>query len=222
MILRAIGGLLVLIAAMALALLIPAGTLAFVQAWTYLAVFGLSALLITVYLIRFDRALLQRRLEAGPAAEPERRQRVLSTVANVGFLLLFVIAGLDRRFGWSNVPMTLSLATDIAVAAGFVVVFLTFRANTFTGGTIRVAEGQRLADTGPYALVRHPMYAGAVLMLVASPIALGSWWACLAVALMIVAIVARLLDEERYLAARLAGYSEYCSRVRYRLVPFVW
>lgn len=108
------------------------------------------------------------------------------------------------------------------MAVGFAVVFLTFRANSFTSATVRVAEGQPLVDRGPYAVVRHPMYAGALLMLAVTPVALGSWWAELAVVPLVAAIAARLLDEERYLGAHLAGYEDYRRRVRYRLVPYAW
>jgi protein-S-isoprenylcysteine O-methyltransferase Ste14 len=115
-----------------------------------------------------------------------------------------------------------SLVADAAVLAGFAIVFLTFRANSYTSATIAVAKEQPLVDHGPYAVVRHPMYAGALLMLLATPIALGSWWASSGVLLMVLAIVARLLGEERYLAAHLAGYADYRRRVRYRLIPYVW
>lgn len=151
--------------AIALLIVLPAGTVRYWQAWVYLGAFGGSTLAITAYLVRHDRALLARRLDAGPIAEREARQKALSAMANVGFIALFVVAGLDRRFRWSSVSPMASLIADAVVIVGFVIVFLTFRANSFTSATIAVAAQQSLADTGPYAVVRHPMYAGALLML---------------------------------------------------------
>jgi protein-S-isoprenylcysteine O-methyltransferase Ste14 len=211
-----------MMAAIALLIFLPAGAVRYWQAWVYLAAFGGSTLGITAYLARFDRALLARRLEAGPIAEHESRHKLPSALAGLGFMALFVIAGLDRRFHWSSVSPIASLVADAAVLAGFAIVFLTFRANSYTSATIAVAKEQPLVDHGPYAVVRHPMYAGALLMLLATPIALGSWWASSGVLLMVLAIVARLLGEERYLAAHLAGYADYRRRVRYRLIPYVW
>ena len=219
---RATLGLGVMMLAIALLIFLPAGTVRYWQAWAYLAVFGGSTAIITAYLVRYDRALLARRLEAGPLAEREHRQKMLSGIANLGFLALFVLSGVDRRLHWSTVSPMASLIADAVVLVGFAIVLLTFRSNSYTSATIVVAKQQPLVDQGPYGVVRHPMYAGALLMLVATPVALGSWWASLGVLLMIAAIVARLLDEERHLSAHLGGYAGYRRRVRYRLVPYVW
>jgi protein-S-isoprenylcysteine O-methyltransferase Ste14 len=108
------------------------------------------------------------------------------------------------------------------VAAGFFVVYRVFRENTFTAGTIEIAEQQTVVSTGPYAVVRHPMYAGALILLLGTPLALGSWWDLLSLFPMTAVLVARLLDEEEYLARGLRGYREYCQKVRFRLLPFVW
>ena len=220
--LRATVGLCTLLASLALVLLVSAGSLRFWRAWAYLSVFALCVVLITAYLAAHDRALLARRVAAGPAAERERRQRVISAVAGVFFLALFAVAGLDARFGWSAVPPAVSVGAELFVVAGFGIVFLTFRANSYTSATIEVTAGQPLIDHGPYALVRHPMYAGAVVLLLATPLALGSWIAIACALALVVAIVARLVAEERYLRARLPGYEAYRARVPYRLVPFVW
>jgi len=219
---KATVGLLALIGSLALVLFLSAGSPQFWQAWLYLAVFALCVLLITAYLAAYDRALLARRVAAGPAAERERRQQVISGLANVFFLGLFVVAGLDARFGWSAVPPAASVAADLLVVAGFGIVFLTFRANSYASAVIEVAETQTLVDRGPYGVMRHPMYAGALLLLLATPVALGSWVGVSCTLPLILAIVARLLDEERYLRANLRGYEAYCARVPYRLVPLVW
>lgn len=222
MIARALLGLVFLVVVIGAAIFASAGTLALWRAWAYLAVFGGASLAITAYLIRYDRGLLERRVQAGPAAETSRTQRVLQSLASLAFLGTFVVAGLDARRGWSTVPAAASVAADAAVAVGFAIVFLVFRANTFTSATIEVAREQTVITTGPYRHVRHPMYAGAIVLLVATPIALGSWPALACAVALIGVVVARLRDEERFLAANLAGYAEYQERVRYRLVPGVW
>jgi protein-S-isoprenylcysteine O-methyltransferase Ste14 len=163
-------------------------------------------------------------VKAAPGSEADPMQNVIQGLAGLVFLATFAVPGLDRRFGESDVPLAVSLVGDVMIAAGFLIVFLTFRENTFTAGTID-AEGQHVIDSGPYAIVRHPMYAGALVMIVGVPLALGSWWGLIPAALL-VPVVAwrawRLLREETFLAANLPGYGDYCGRVRYRLVPMFW
>jgi protein-S-isoprenylcysteine O-methyltransferase Ste14 len=211
-----------LIGMLALLIFLPAGTARFWQGWSYLAAFGGSTIVITLDLAGRDRALLARRLEGGPRAETRPRQRLVSALANVAFLALYLVAGLDERFGWSAMSPVASFVADLVVVAGFLIVYLTFRANSYTSATVTVGEGQTVVDRGPYALVRHPMYAGAFLLLLASPVALDSSWAFVPVVPLLAAIVARLLDEERFLAEHLQGYAAYSARVRARIVPFIW
>lgn len=149
-------------------------------------------------------------------------QNVIQGLAGLVFLATFAVPGLDRRFGESHVPLAVSLVGDAMIAAGFLIVFLTFRENTFTAGTIEIAEGQHVIDSGPYAIVRHPMYAGALVMIVGVPLALGSWWGLIPAALLVPILAWRLLREETFLAANLPDYGDYCGRVRYRLVPMFW
>src|SRR5512140_2446860 len=222
LILRSFAGLLFLLGVLGLALFASAGTVSYWQAWLYLAVFGLSVLLITLYLFVRDRRLLERRLNVGPAAERQRAQQVIQGLASMFFLLVYVVAGLDRRFGWSHVPPAISVVSEAAVALGLLVVFLVFRANAYTSAIIEVADQQRVVSSGPYALVRHPMYSGAFLMLLCTPPALGSWPALLFVVPLMLVIVARLQAEERFLAASLPGYEDYRRKVRSRLIPGIW
>jgi protein-S-isoprenylcysteine O-methyltransferase Ste14 len=128
----------------------------------------------------------------------------------------------DRRFAWSPVPPYLALAGDVLVAIGYLAIFFVFKENTFTSGTIEVNPEQKVISTGPYALVRHPMYVGSIVMLTGIPLALGSWWGLFIIILMMPALIWRLLDEERFLAKNLPGYVEYKNKVKYRLVPYVW
>jgi protein-S-isoprenylcysteine O-methyltransferase Ste14 len=199
-----------------------AGTLRDGRAWMMLAVFFGCAGVITVWLWFRDKALLARRVKAGPGSEPDPMQNVVQGLAGLVFLATFAVPGLDRRFGWSLVPLAVSLAGDGVIAAGFLIVFLTFRENTFTAGTIEIAEGQQVVDSGPYAIVRHPMYTGALIMIAGIPLALGSWWGLIPATLLVPVMVWRLMREEEFLAANLTGYGDYRVRVRYRLVPMLW
>jgi protein-S-isoprenylcysteine O-methyltransferase Ste14 len=207
---------------MGLLIFLPAGTVRYWQAWAYLSVFMLVSFLTTLYLVRRDPALLARRMSGGPTAEKRTSQKLIMLFVSVVFVALLVVPALDRRFGWSSVPPAVVVLGDLLVAAGFYLIFLVYRENTYTSATIEVAEGQKVVSTGPYAVVRHPMYAGGLLYLAATPLALGSYWGLLAFAALLPFLVWRLLDEEQFLARDLPGYREYRQRIRYRLVPFVW
>ena len=219
---KALGGLLFVPLIMAALLLIPARTLVYWQAWTFLAVYFSSSLAITLYLMKKDPKLLARRMSGGPTAEKATAQKIIMSVVSLGFVGLFVLAGLDHRFAWSHMPNSVCLAGDGLVLLGWLAIFFVFKANTFTSATIELAPDQKVISTGPYALVRHPMYAGGLVMFLGIPIALGSWWGLAIVAVMVPALLWRLFDEERFLAKNLPGYAEYQQRLRYRLIPRVW
>lgn len=222
MLLRAFAGQAFLLAVLGVALFVPAGTLAYWQGWVVLAVFEAASTVLTIDLARRDPALLQRRTRLGPLAERSGLQKLIQVLSSLGFVAMFVVAALDHRAGWSRVPVAIVIASDALLVIGYWIVFRVFRANTYTSAVVEVVPAQRVIDTGPYAHVRHPMYAGALLMVLGIPLALGSWWSFLAAATIVVVIVVRLLDEERTLAAELPGYTAYRERVRYRLVPGVW
>jgi protein-S-isoprenylcysteine O-methyltransferase Ste14 len=199
-----------------------AGTLRYWQAWLFMAGFQGASIAIGIYLAINDPALLARRMNVGPAAEKEPAQKIIMALAFAGMLALLIVPALDHRFGWSAVPPIVSLAGNILIGLGFLLMFFVFRENSYGASTIQVAAGQTLASTGPYARVRHPMYAGAIVMLIGVPLALGSWWGLAVVVLVVPVLAWRLLDEERVLARDLPGYAEYMGKVRYRLVPYVW
>jgi protein-S-isoprenylcysteine O-methyltransferase Ste14 len=219
---RAFGGFLALIVILAALLFIPAGTLRYWQAWVFLAVFSAWVLAITVYLMRKDPKLLERRINAGPAAEQEPSQKIIQALASLSFIAIFIVSALDHRFGWSAVPLYAIALGDLLVALGFYFVFLVLRENTYAAGTIEVEPGQDVISTGPYALVRHPMYGGALIMLLGIPLALGSWWGLFTIIPMVIVLVWRIIDEEVFLVKNLPGYAEYRDRVRHRLVPLIW
>lgn len=199
-----------------------AGTLGYWQAWIYMSLFFVLSGLITQDLVRRDPALLQRRMKGGPTAEARPLQRLIMLGASVGFVSLLVVPALDFRHGWSSVPVVGVVVGDVLFVVGFGFISHVYRENTFTSATIEVTAGQRVIDTGPYAVVRHPMYASALLYLMGTPLALGSYWGFLGLVFMLPFLVWRLLDEERLLAHELPGYVAYQARVRYRLIPGLW
>jgi len=207
---------------MGLLLFVPAGTIRYWQAWVYLSIFTGASMLTTLYLLKSDPALLARRMSGGPTAEKRTTQKIIMLFTSAGFIALLVIPAFDHRFGWSDVPLAVVIASDLLVALGFYFIFLVYRENTFTSATIEIAENQTVISTGPYAIVRHPMYASALLYLLGTPLALGSYYGLLPVAAMVPLLLWRLFDEEKFLATNLQGYSEYQQRVRNRLVPFLW
>jgi protein-S-isoprenylcysteine O-methyltransferase Ste14 len=212
----------VVILVMAALLFIPAGTLDYWQAWTFLAVYFVTSLAVSMYLARKDPALLERRMSAGPAAEKQASQKIIMSIAVPGFVGLLVVPALDHRFGWSHMPAPAALAGDGLVALGWLVTFFVFRENTYSSAVIEVVPDQTVVSTGPYAIVRHPMYGGGLVLLAGVPIALGSWWGLVVLLAMMPALAWRLLDEERFLAAQLPGYVEYQAKVPWHLIPFVW
>jgi protein-S-isoprenylcysteine O-methyltransferase Ste14 len=200
----------------------PAGTTQFWQAWVYLAIFLGASVLTTLSLMKKDPALLARRMRGGPMFERERTQRIIMVFASLGFIALLVVPALDHRFGWSAVPVWSVVLGDVLVAVGFYFIFLVYRENTFAAATVEVAAGQKVIATGPYAIVRHPMYASGLLYMLGTPLALGSYWGFVPLAAMAPFLLWRLFDEERILTRDLPGYAEYRRRVRHRLVPMVW
>jgi protein-S-isoprenylcysteine O-methyltransferase Ste14 len=220
--LKAFAGLLFLFVAMAALLFVPAGTSDYWQAWTFLAVYFASSLVLSLYIMKADPALMQRRMRGGPAAEKEPVQKIIMIITSLGFVGLLVVPALDHRFAWSQMPPSMVLAGEVLVGIGWLAIFFVFRENSFASATIELAPDQKVISTGPYVLVRHPMYAGALVMLLGIPIGLGSWWGILVVAAILPALIWRLFEEEKFLARNLAGYVKYQNRVRYRLIPMVW
>jgi protein-S-isoprenylcysteine O-methyltransferase Ste14 len=210
-------------AALALLIFLPAWSLRFWEAWVYWTVFSLCVLFITRYFLERDPALIERRLNVGPAAEHEQTQKIVQAAASVLLCAVFVAAGLDHHFRWSiPIDALWVLVADGLVAAGFLVIFLVFRENSHASAIVEVESGQHVVETGPYRVVRHPMYAGAAVLFMATPVALGSLWALLPAAALSAALVVRLRDEERYLSEHLPGYTRYREAVRHRLLPGIW
>jgi len=210
------------IVALGVLIMLPSLSLRYWQGWLYWALFAGFTLGGSLYFLKTDPALVERRLAVGPTAETEKSQKLIMSAASVCVVLLFALPGLDHLFGWSHVPAWLVIAADIAVLLSYALVCYVLSANSYAAATITTGAGQPVISTGPYAYVRHPMYSGALLMFGLTPLALGSYWSLLLVIPLIAIFAWRLLDEERVLKRDLKGYVEYCSTVRFRLVPGVW
>ncbi|WP_457298559.1 methyltransferase [Phyllobacterium sp. P5_D12] len=199
-----------------------AGTLDYWQGWAFIVVFTLSTNLIGIYLAIKDPALLERRLKAGPGAETRPLQKALITVAFAGAIAFPAVSALDYRFGWSHVPTPVSVLGNALVALGLMIDLRVFRENSYGASTIEKMEDQKVISTGPYAWVRHPMYVGVLVLVVGTPLALGSYWGLLFLLLNVPILILRILDEEEMLQQELEGYPDYMQKVRYRLVPGLW
>lgn len=204
---------------MGLMLFLPAGSLYYWQAWIYSGVLIIPVFLVVFYFLKKDPELLERRMRM---REKEEKQKTIQILGIIIFFIGFLIPGLDYRYHWSDVPVYLVIAANAIVLAGYIFVFLVLRENSYASRIIEVEEGQMVITTGPYAIVRHPMYLGVLMMYLFTPLALGSYWALPFFLPLIPLLVSRLLNEEGVLLRELPGYKEYCQKTRYRLVQFVW
>ncbi|HKF30164.1 MAG TPA: isoprenylcysteine carboxylmethyltransferase family protein [Candidatus Binataceae bacterium] len=201
---------------------VSAGTIDFWQGWLFCLVFLLSMIAIGIYLIKYNRPLLERRMRFGPWEESRPIEKVVITLTFLMFVPLIIVPALDHRFAWSRVPGAVVVIANILIVATFGIFLVVLHANSFAASTITVEAGQRVISTGPYAYVRHPMYTGAVLLIFAIPIALGSWWGLVIPMIATPILIVRIFDEERALGAELPGYKDYLDAVPYRLIPRVW
>jgi protein-S-isoprenylcysteine O-methyltransferase Ste14 len=220
--LRLLCSLVALILVMGVLLFGAAGTFDYWQAWLFLASYFAASLIVSIWLERHDPALLERRMRGGPFAEGERNQKVIMTITSLGFIALLVVPGLDRRLGWSRMPGEVVILGDVLLLAGWFGILAVFRANSYAAATIQVAAGQKVISTGPYAIVRHPMYAAALIMLLGIPVSLASWWGVVVLVAILPVLAWRLIDEERVLLRDLGGYADYRRKVRWRLIPYIW
>jgi protein-S-isoprenylcysteine O-methyltransferase Ste14 len=207
---------------MAAILVLSAWSFSYWEGWAFLVNFAAGVAALTVYCAYRDPALLERRMRAGPTAEREPAQKLIQAINGLASAALLVVPGLDHRWGWSSPPISAIVAGHLMVVACFVGWLAVFRENSFAASIVEVAAGQRVVNTGPYAVVRHPMYSASLLLYAGAPLALGSYWALTLTLVVTAGIVVRLLHEERYLDANLPGYPAYRQRVRWRLVPGLW
>ena len=204
---------------MGLMLFLPAGSLDYWQAWIYCGVIFIPVSFVVFYFLKKDPELLERRMRV---KEHEEKQKTIVKLGMIIFFIGFIIPGFDYRYHWSNVPVYLVIVANAIVLSGYIFVFLVFRENSYASRIIEVVKDQEVITTGPYAIVRHPMYLGVLVMYLFTPLALGSYWAIIFFLPLIPLLVSRLLNEEEVLLRELPGYKEYCQKTRYHLVPFIW
>lgn len=197
----------------------PAGTWSFWPLYLYLAVLVVPMTFTLWYFLKRNPAFLERRMRGG---EKERTQQWVVLFSTLAYLAGYLVCGFDHRFGWSQVPVWAVLMGNLGVLAGYVLIIRVFMENSHASRIVEVEEAQKVISTGPYALVRHPMYLGMSVMVLATPVALASWWGLIPFALLPLLLVPRLLNEEKVLKAGLPGYTDYTRQVRYRLLPRIW
>ena len=198
---------------------LPAGSFKFWQAWVYMGILLLPMFFVILYFLKKDPALLERRLRT---KEKEREQSILVYLSNLFFIAGFLLPGFDFRYGWSHVPVPIVVIVDVIVFSGYVLFFFVMRENSYLSRTVEVDEDQKLITTGPYAVVRHPMYSGVLLMFLFTPVALGSWWALIPFIPLPLFLLWRIVGEEKVLLRSLSGYAEYRRQVRFRMIPGIW
>ncbi len=202
-------------------LFLSAWTLNYWQAWVFMMLFTALVTLSGVYMAIKDPALLERRKPAARAAQTTG-QKINIAYVYLAELSLLVLSALDHRFGWSHMPVYISIIGDGLVVLANAIWLISKKENSFAGAGVMIYEGHKVISTGPYAFVRHPNYAGDLTLVLGAPLALGSWWALLIVVLMIPAMVWMIFDEEKFLKVNLPGYVEYTQKVHYHLLPYVW
>ncbi len=200
-------------------LFIPAGSLKFWQAWTFLAIWFVTTLAAFAYFYKHDPSLVERRLRRG---ETVGEQKIIMKLMYVLLPAIYILPGFDHRFGWSHPPLWLTILAQAVVLGGYLATLWVMKSNSFAASTVQVEPGQKVISDGPYRVVRHPMYLGASVMLLFTPLALGSYFALPAILFVVPLMVLRLLNEEKVLRQELPGYVEYCLHTRFHLVPRLW
>ena len=202
-----------------LLIFLPAGTLAYPGGLLFLCLLFIPMLVMGIVMLARARDLLAKRLDA---KEKQAAQKGVQSLSGLVFIAGFVLAGLDFRFSWSNVPLPAVIAASVIFLTGYGLYAEVMRENAYLSRTVKVEEGQTVISTGLYGIVRHPMYLASVLMFLSIPLVMGSWYALIPFAFYPLLMVVRILDEEKLLTAELSGYEEYKRKVKYRMIPFIW
>lgn len=200
-------------------LFVSAGTILFFNAWLYLATLFTPMVFTLAYLIRKNPDLLEKRLRTGERDKAQKRNILLSLIF---ITASFIIPGLDFRFNWSEVPLWLVILSTVVMFSGYMLFVCVIRVNSYASRIIEIQDGQRVIDTGPYFIIRHPMYLAVLLMYIATPLVLGSYYALIPMISLPFILISRINSEEKVLSEGLEGYSEYMDRVKYRFIPFIW
>ena len=202
-----------------LLIFLPAGTLHYTYGWLFLGLLFIPMLIAGFVMLFRAPDLLTKRLDV---KEKQSTQKGVVALSGLMFIVGFVVAGLDYRFGWSKMPVAVTIAASVLFLAAYALYAEVMRENAYLSRTIKVEEGQHVVDTGLYGIVRHPMYMATILLFLMFPMVLGSWYALIAFAFYPAIIITRLKDEEDLLTRELPGYTEYKQKVKYRILPFIW
>lgn len=202
-----------------LLILLPAGTLNYWQVYLYLVVILIPMLFVLFYFYRNNLRFLERRMRT---KEKEKQQKRIQFIFSLCFFSGYIISGIDKRFGWSDIPTGTVIIADIFVLLGYIMVFFVFKQNSYASRVVEVEKDQKVISTGLYSYVRHPMYTGVIIMFIPTSIALGSYWGLVSMATIPVALIIRLMNEEKVLCENLPGYKDYCQKTKYRLFPYIW
>ena len=202
-----------------LLIFLPAGTLQFTYGWLFIGLLFVPMLIAGFVMFFKSPDFLAKRLEA---KEKQATQKGVVALSGLMFIAGFVVAGLDFQFGWSQMPVAVTIIASVLFLTAYALYAEVMRENAYLSRTIKVEEGQKVVDTGLYGIVRHPMYMATILLFLMIPIVLGSWYALIAFAFYPAIIIVRLKDEETLLTGELPGYAEYKKKVKYRIIPFVW
>lgn len=197
----------------------PAGTLDFPKGWLLMGLLFGPMFVAGLVMLAKSPAFLEKRLDA---KEKRSAQQGVVKLSGLMFIAGFVVAGLDFRFGWSQMPKAVTVASVVLFLLAYLLYAEVMRENAYLSRTIQVEEGQTVVSTGLYGIVRHPMYMATLLLFLVMPLVLGSWWALIPFAFYPAIIISRLKDEEELLTRELAGYEEYKEKVKYRIIPFIW
>jgi protein-S-isoprenylcysteine O-methyltransferase Ste14 len=202
-------------------LFLSAGSLMYWEAWVYLVGSFVLMIFIGTYFLKKDPELMSRRIQY-KEKEPSQKTVILRISGPLLYVLSYLIPGLDYRYHWSTVPVSIIIASNAIVFLGLMCIFFVFKENSYTASIIQVEKEQKVITTGPYAVVRHPMYVGLLLILLFAPFALGSYWALIPFLPCIPMLILRIINEEKVLLRDLPGYKDYCLKTCYRLVPLIW
>ena len=205
--------------AIATLLFAPAGTFAFPGAWRLLILLFIPMIILGVALLIWAPETLSRRLRS---KEERVKQKGVVALSGILFVASFILAGLDFRFGWSEIPSWVTWTASSIFLLSYGMYAEVMRENEWLSRSIEVMEGQKVVSTGLYGIVRHPMYSATIAMFLAMPLVMGSWWAFLVMIPYVLAIAARIKDEEILLTKELEGYTEYKKKVRWKLIPYIW
>jgi protein-S-isoprenylcysteine O-methyltransferase Ste14 len=198
---------------------LPAWSLKYWEGWLYIFVIAVPVAIVGIYLFKTDPKLLERRMRT---REKRKEQKLVIKLSVLCFPLIFMLPGFDQRLGWSKVPLVIELISFALVLLGYLMITAVFRENSYASRVIDVEKSQRVITTGPYAMVRHPMYSSMIVLYLFTPIALGSYWALIPTVLFLLVLIPRILGEEKELTEHLDGYREYTRKVRYRIIPGLW